>query len=248
MVRAKQFGWLKQSISAIAFAGVTFAATMASAPAVADEVADVEYMTALGLMKGHMMVAKELMDLGSYDEAEQHISHPVEELYADVAESLPEKGVEDFDATLIELQDLFKVAPEDPAVLELYEESQEAIDGAIAALPEESLKSPKFVLAAIGSMLATADEEYGAGIADGVVVEFVEYQDSRGFVFYAEEMLETVSEQLADESPQTLATVTDAMTELKTAWPEVTPPEELVKTPEEVSELVETIQASAAAL
>jgi len=35
-------------------------------------------------MKGHLIVAKELMAQGNYKQAEPHIGHPVEELYADV--------------------------------------------------------------------------------------------------------------------------------------------------------------------
>ena len=56
------------------------------------EAKDVDYMVKLGLMKGHMYVAKELLDLNKPDQAEPHIGHPVEEIYADVEEQLKERG------------------------------------------------------------------------------------------------------------------------------------------------------------
>ena len=37
------------------------------------EAKDLDYMVKLGLMKGHMMVARELLDLKKPDQAEPHI-------------------------------------------------------------------------------------------------------------------------------------------------------------------------------
>ena len=39
---------------------------------------DVDYMAKLGLMKGHLIVAKELLDQQQPKQAEPHIGHPVE--------------------------------------------------------------------------------------------------------------------------------------------------------------------------
>ncbi|MFS8117454.1 MAG: helix-hairpin-helix domain-containing protein, partial [Microcoleus sp.] len=79
------------------------------------EAKDVDYMTKLGLMKGHLFVAKELLDAGKPDQAEPHIGHPVEEIYADVEDQLNERKVPEFKTTLIKLQDLIKAGAKDPA-------------------------------------------------------------------------------------------------------------------------------------
>jgi hypothetical protein len=60
------------------------------------EAKDVDYMTKLALMKGHMMVAQELLDLQKPEQAEPHIGHPVEEIYADVEDQLSERNVKPF--------------------------------------------------------------------------------------------------------------------------------------------------------
>ena len=72
------------------------------------EAKDVDYMTKLGLMKGHLLVAKELLDFPKPDQAEPHIGHPVEEIYVDVEDQLKERNVKEFKTALISLQDLVK--------------------------------------------------------------------------------------------------------------------------------------------
>ena len=79
------------------------------------EAKDVDYMIKLGLMKGHLIVAKELLDLQKPDQAEPHIGHPVEEIYADVEEQLKERNVKEFKTQLVALQDLVKAGAKDAA-------------------------------------------------------------------------------------------------------------------------------------
>jgi hypothetical protein len=91
-------------------------------------------------------------------------------------------------------------------------------------------------------MLTTAADEYEAAIAEGKFVELVEYQDSRGFVLYAEELYKTIAEQMSQENPAAHQVITSSLAELKTAWPAVNPPATPVKTPSEVRDLVSKIK------
>lgn len=195
---------------------------------------DVDYMTALGLMKGHLIVAEELRDMQRYDEAEPHIAHPVEELYADVEEQLEERGGGEFKTSLNELNDLAKSAPSAPKTEESFSASMASINAAIDAIPAEQRQSPEFVLDVMNGLLAVAAEEYAASISDGKFVELVEYQDSRGFVIYAQMLYDGISTQMQQERPDDHAVIMNALTELKTAWPAVEPPATPVKTSEEV--------------
>ena len=136
-------------------------------------------MTVLGLMKGHLIAAQELIAAGDYEQAEPHISHPVEELYSEIEPVLPEKGVEDFKPTLIQLQDLAKSAPDSPEMDALFDQSLASINEAIAAVPEEQRNSPDFVIDVMVEVLKNAATEYEAAIANGQFVEIVEYQDSQ---------------------------------------------------------------------
>ena len=205
---------------------------------------EVDYMTVLSLMRGHLGAAQELIALKNYEQAEPHIGHPVEELYSDIETVLPEKGVEDFKPTLTQLQDLIKSAPESPKVQALLDESLASIDRASAAIPEEQLNSPEFVLDVIVGMLKTAATEYEAAIIDNQFVEVVEYQDSKGFVDYADELYQTVAEEKSQADPEGHQTITDSLAELKTAWPSIEPPEAPIKEPSEVQGLVSQIEFS----
>jgi hypothetical protein len=210
------------------------------------EARDLDYMVKLGLMKGHMMVAKELLDLGKPDQAEPHIGHPVEEIYADVEEQLNARKVKEFKSVLISLQDLVKAGAKDKAKIETdFNAAVTAIDGAIAVLPETQRSEPKFVMQVLNGLLDTANSEYDAAIADGKIKEAIEYQDSRGFVVYAGELYSKVSAKL---KPEISSKIAADLKDLTTAWPAALPPDVPVKTPEAVTKLVKGIEAAGIAM
>lgn len=206
---------------------------------------DTDYMVKLGLMKGHLFVAKELLDLNKPKDAEPHIGHPVEEIYTDVADQLNERKVKEFKTTLITLDDLVKAGAKDNAKVSTnFKASMTSIDSAIAALPATQRQSPDFILQVINGLLDTANSEYGAAIADGKIKAAIEYQDSRGFVTYADMLYQGISATMTKDHLDIHKTVTETMKQLKTAWPAVIPPVAPIKTPAQVSQLVKTIEQS----
>ena len=207
------------------------------------EAKDLDYMVKLGLMKGHMYVAKELLALGKPDQAEPHIGHPVEEIYADVEAQLNERGVKEFKKSLMALQELVKAGAKDKAKVDAeFNTSMKAIDGAIAMLPETQRKSPKFVIQVINGLLDTANSEYGAAVVDGKIKEAIEYQDSRGFVQYSSELFKSISSQVTTQSPETEKKMSVALKELALNWPTAVAPAAPVKTTQQVAKLVKEIE------
>jgi DNA uptake protein ComE-like DNA-binding protein len=203
---------------------------------------DTDYMVKLGLMKGHLFVAKELLDLNQLKAAEPHIGHPVEEIYTDIADQLNERKVKEFKTTLITLEDLVKAGSKDRSLVNSnFKESMQSIDNAISSLPETQRKSPNFILTVINGLLDTANSEYQASIADGKIKAAIEYQDSRGFVAYAEMLYRSIAAQMTKERPQSHKIVAETFKQLKTAWPSPIPPAAPVKTPEQIDNLIKTI-------
>ncbi|MEM8721321.1 MAG: hypothetical protein AAGE84_18830 [Cyanobacteria bacterium P01_G01_bin.39] len=111
--------------------------------------------------------------------------------------------------------------------------------------------------------MATADEEYAAGILDGKIVEIIEYQDSRGFVNYVEDLYQTIAETMQQNHPeahQTIAANIDEVRgspvvllqglsdQLKQAWPSAIAPEQATMTPEQVNQLVAQIEQSSSSI
>ncbi len=206
------------------------------------EAKDIDYMTKLGLMKGHLLVAKELLDLQLPKQAEPHIGHPVEEIYVDVEEQLKERNVPEFKNTLISLQDLVKSNPKDAKLATNFDQSMQAVDKAIQVLPESQRQSPQFVLQVINGLLDSANSEYQAAIANDKISAVIEYQDSRGFVNYADTLRSNISDKLTKENSEAQKAIADSMTQLKTAWPSAKAPATPVLPTDKVTELVKTIE------
>lgn len=209
---------------------------------------DIHFMAALGLMQGHLLVGKELLDQGTPDQAEPHLGHPINELYSEVEAQLAQHNAADFKEPFIELYDTARYAPGDTKVATSYDSSIQQIKQAINTLSQEKRQSPDFVLAVIGEILDVADIEYRAGIANGKIVEIIEYQDSRGFVMMAQTLYETIATQVEQTAPEAHAAISTSLAELQTAWPSVNGPESIVMTPDQVSEKVAKIRSTGAAL
>ncbi|MBC6431979.1 helix-hairpin-helix domain-containing protein [Nostoc sp. HG1] len=210
--------------------------------ALTGEAKDVDYMSKLGLMKGHLLVAQELLDQNQPKQAEPHIGHPVEEIYVDVEEQLNERKVKEFKTTLVSLQDLVKSSPKDSKVKTNFTSSVQAVDSAIAALPADKRSKPGFVLQVINELLDSANSEYGAAIADGKITAPIEYQDSRGFVVYANDLYKGISSQVAQADPEAHKAIDTSFAELIKVWPAAIPPAKAVKTASDVTKLVKTIE------
>jgi Helix-hairpin-helix motif len=210
------------------------------------EARDVDYMTKLGLMKGHMIVAKELLDLKQVAQAEPHIGHPVEEIYADVEDQLKERKVPEFKTPLNALLDLVKGGAKDGAKVSAdFTAAVKSVDSAINVLPATQRNSSKFALQIINGLLDTANSEYTAAIANGKITQVVEYQDSRGFVIYANQLYKAIEPQLKKENPTAAATIGTNLADLTKAWPAAVAPATPVKTPAEVTKLVKSIESEA---
>jgi hypothetical protein len=203
---------------------------------------DVDFMTTLGLMKGHLLAAQELIKQGKYAEAEPHIGHPVEELYGGIEDELSQRNLPQFKDNLLKLHDLVKSAPESSQMQDAFVTSMESLDQAIAAIPESQRQSPEFVLDVITEMLKTAAAEYEASIVNNQIVEVVEYQDARGFVIYADELYQNVATQMSKENPEDHQIIAEILAELNNTFTSITPPNIPPKEASEVYSLVSQIE------
>src|SRR5262245_52007605 len=97
----------------------------------------------------------------------------------------------------------------------------------------------RFTVKSAIEVLRTAQSEYEASMQDGRFVKPVEYQDSRGFVWRAEQMIEGAAAPLDAAS---LAKVRAAFARLKTAWPAPMPPPAPILEVGQVSALISEIE------
>jgi hypothetical protein len=96
--------------------------------------------------------------------------------------------------------------------------------------------------------LKAATGEYGESIVKGRIAKPVEYQDSRGFVWQAERMVESVAGELERKDPASLKAVRAGFAQLKKAWPAPMPPKAPVRSAAAITNDVGTIQRAAGKL
>lgn len=213
------------------------------------EAKDVDYLTKLGLMKGHMLIAGQLLKLNLPDQAEPHLGHPVEEIYVDIQDQLPERKVPEFSAPLTAVQDLVKSKPNDPKVATEYDSAMSGIDKAIGVLPSTQMQSPEFVLQAMTEMLDTAASEYTAAISDGKITAAIEYQDSMGFVAYVKDTLfKSIEPKLTQQNAALAKDLRSKLDTLSKAWTQPVPPTAPVVSADEVANQVKAIEQAVASL
>src|SRR5262249_31074215 len=130
-----------------------------------------------------------------------------------------------------------------------YEQAQKVVDqrleGALAVARRFMTPLLGFTARSAAEVLKTALGEDESSIEGGRFVKPVEYQDSRGFVWEAERMIEGASRELAKADAEALARMRSSLAQLKAAWPAPMPPEAPVLEPAKMSALISDIELHA---
>ncbi|NEQ62436.1 MAG: hypothetical protein F6K53_35615, partial [Moorea sp. SIO4A1] len=92
-----------------------------------EKILDEDYIKNLGLMQGHLIAAKDLLNGGTPDQAQSHLEHPIEEIYGEIQDKLKEEGVDDFKQNLEALYEKAKYHPYSDEVDEQFEESEGSV-------------------------------------------------------------------------------------------------------------------------
>lgn len=206
------------------------------------EAKDIDFMTKLGLMRGHLLVAKEWLDRKQPTLALPHIGHPIEEIYVDLEGQLDERKVKPFKAALQKLQVQAQFSANSPELTTTYAEAIQGIDSAIAALPNTQRQDPRFILGVISEMLDAAGTEYGAAISNGKVSARIEYEDSRGFVLYAQQLFADIAPLLIKTDAPRVKAIRESLSKLQTAWPAIEAPTTPVMSVDQVRTAIKSVE------
>ncbi len=178
----------------------------------------------LSLIRGHIRIGTQLIELGLWDEALPHFLHPTEELYSGMEKYIKGHNIRPFKLELGVLAQAVKAKRKGA-----YDQAQKVVDQRITGALD---RARKFMTPVLGFTAKTAAEvlkvalsEYESSIEGGKFVKPVEYQDSRGFLQEAEWMLDGSAAELRKADADAFAKVEAALKQLKTAWPKPMPPE-----------------------
>ncbi len=158
-------------------------------PARAADPDPVDFLFRIGMLEGHLMIGRELIDAGQTKTALPHFGHPVRELYDDIRPWLEASRLPAFDAPLVRLEAAVAGAPKAPATLELYRQVLASIHQARSSAPQALRHSVPQMIRICSDTLDAAAGEYGQALNRGRIDSLVEYHDSRGFLsFIAQEV------------------------------------------------------------
>ena len=193
------------------------------------------------LMRGHLLVGGQLIELNLWDEALPHFLHPTEELYGLLEKYIKLHRIQPFSRELQALAQTVK-AKRKGAYEQALKVVDQRLDGALAVAKRFMTPVRTFTVKSAVEMLRVAQSEYETSMEDGTFVKPVEYQDSRGFVWQAERMIEAAAPELARIDAQSLAKVRESLTRLKAAWPAPMPPERPVLEVGQISAIISEIE------
>ena len=191
---------MRINITSLAPAALAVAALLAAAaPARAESSDDADFLFRLGLMEGHLLVARDLVQADRPQLALPHYGHPVRELYDDIKDYLAAKKLPPFDTQLIALEAQVTKAPKSPATAARFDAVIAAIHRARDAAPAEVRASVPAMIRICADTLEAAAGEYGQSIEKGKIESLVEYHDSRGFVSYLDQELGRLDAQASGD-------------------------------------------------
>lgn len=194
------------------------------------------------LMRGHLLVGQQLIDMELWDEALPHFLHPTEELYGLMEKYIKLHSMQPFGHQLQVLAQTVK-ARRKGAYEQALKPVQQRVEAALAVARRFMRPERTFAVQSAIEVLRVAQSEYDGAIENGVFTKPVEYQDSRGFVWRAERVIEDAAR--AGQRPldaANLAKVRAAFARLKAAWPAPLPPEKPLLDGGRMSALISEIE------
>jgi hypothetical protein len=198
----------------------------------------------IALMRGHLLVGGQLIELGLWDEALPHFLHPTEELYALMEKYIKLHNIRPFSRELQALAQAVK-AKRKGAYEQALKVVDQRLEGALDVVKKFMTPVRGFTARSAAEVLKVALGEYETSIEGGRFVKPVEYQDSRGFAWEAERLIEGAAPELAKVDAAALARIRGALAKLKAAWPAPMPPDAPILQPGEMSALVSDIELHA---
>lgn len=189
------------------------------------DMSDLEYLTQIGLMRGHLFVGYSLYEQGHIGHAKTHMKHPKSELYANLIPAFETRNSKGFGDELDQLSNAVNSEKDLTAVTQIYKQLEAAMLSAERQVGPQS-GSASADLALASALLKVAGEEYGIAVVDGQMENAHEYQDALGFTHIAETILGNTKAANPAEKAAVKKAI-DLIAGLKPHWPGLIPPNEL---------------------
>jgi len=196
----------------------------------------------LGLMEGHLLIGKALLDAHMQDAALPHFGHPVRELYDYLKPIFAERKYPEFEADLKDLERRAKDEPNAPATTTAFDAMLVKIDGLRNTIPQSLMTSQDFLTTGIALMVDAAAGDLGESLDKGKIVNTLEYHDAMGFARYADGAVKKYGAVLGGRSPAIAKETAFTLT----AFPALEPPARPTRSVANVRSAADRVKALAA--
>ena len=174
-----------------------------------------DLMFKLGLLEGHLLVGRELIQADQLGLALPHFGHPVRELYDDISESLKERGITGFDSELIALEALAAGTPTAPATMSQFGKVMRILAAVRATVPAGLRDDERFMSGVLADVAETAASDFNESIQAGRITKPVEYHDSHGYLLYADQELARLQGRPGGKGSNRLQAVRRLLTQMQ---------------------------------
>jgi hypothetical protein len=167
------------------------------APAFADEV-HTDFVTNAEYIKGHLEQAISNKQAGNLELTIAHSGHPIEEVFTLMEGPLSEESPQRAADLKAALEALPTAATSDAlqAFTDKVNEINGMLDEAVTVFAGDEATELGSVVIVISNLLETAELEYGEGVADGEIVEMIEYQDASAFIGRANALFTDIKDSI----------------------------------------------------
>lgn len=207
---------------------------------------DLKFALSIALIRGHLLIGDQLVAEKQWDAAFPHFMHPVEELYDGIKDMVADYETPQF---LNGLNALAKVVEAKNA--KQYAAAKRRVDAALAKA-DAGIKAKHadgvFALQTALEAMKVAAGEYQAAIVGERIAKPVEYQDARGFILYADMLIDRGSPDLAKKDAAALKKLKAYVADLKAIFPTAMPPKTPVKSSGAMRALVSRVELAASDL
>jgi hypothetical protein len=169
---------------------------MATAP----DVTLVEFVSSIEQIRGHLEQALINKESGNNTLAQTHSLHPIEEVYSSIEDQLVNQNSTLNQTLSGALQNLS--SPVTNATLQDFESQIDYVNMLLnnsvqAVVPSSELNNnPAFNASVVGHLLHLAGHEYEEAVANGTIIEVVEYQDAQAFIHRAESIFKSSASRI----------------------------------------------------
>jgi hypothetical protein len=178
-------------------------ATTATAP----DVTLVELVSNIEQIRGHLDQALVNKESGNNTLAQAHSLHPIEEVYSSIEDQLVNQNStlnQTLSAALQNLSSTITTADLQGIESQIDYVNMLLNDTVQALVPSSELNNnPAFNASVVARLLDLAGHEYGEAVANGTIIEVVEYQDAQAFIHRAESIFKSsaskINQSLAHE-------------------------------------------------